>query len=495
MRERPLTTFAVTGSADMKNKYEKLLPLRILNIVLAAIIIFFTIKNGSAFETDAKNAFAMFFTESAPVTSFISYRLMNALLLIAMGTVIVFNVLSHLMCMNNTGKLKNNSAGLILEISADFIGSFSGAWYFITLPFACKAGVDSEAIGFIGFLAVCVYWLLCAVFKTINYKSMRKKYYTVNKIYEGPARIVATAIIAVVLILGVVSLVKGNSVSSFGIYGKEERELNVDFYSQISNNFNSAVSVNDKVYFYDRDINDAFCVIDGNGEIEVISSDYKMIESSPMCLDGNNILFLAANEEDSSEHILVKYDVSTGSISETRFHDTPELTMFKTFLGVKNGMVYYITYSASSNGWYDVRRVAISDNMDLAAGELYAPHVVYSSELYPAMIGNSGKYSLSVVTAPYSTSQPTVNINGENIYYIDRTPYKDQEEGEPERADLTISDADGSNQIVLHTFEDISIVRIFVADTYIVYEYTPVGEEDAFAYGVVPIEDVAPAAE
>ena len=485
MRERLHITHAVTDLSNM-NKYKKLLPLRILSIVFAAIIIFFVLKNGTAFEAAAKNSFAMFFSAEHPFTSFISYRLFNVMLILGMSTVIIFNVLSHIMCLDGREKIRNNSAGLILEIAADIIGAVSGGWYFIVLPFACKAGADADSIGFVGFLAACLYWAVCAVFKCISYKSMRRKYRTVNKIYEKPALYISIAILAVVLILGCTALAIGNSRSSFGIYGQEKRELNSDFYAQISNNFNSAVSYNDSVYFFDRDINNAFCVIDKSGEIEVLNSDYTMVNSSPMCLDGSNILFMAEKDGDDA-HYIVKYDINTGAVNESKFTDTPEMTLFKTFLGTRSGMLYYITYSQSGNGWYDVRRVTISDNMDLTNGEVYAPHVVYSSELYPSMIGNTGKFSLSAVTAPYSTSQPTVNINGENIYFIDRTPYSDSDDG-VFRSDLTISDSDGADQVVLHTFEDIRVVRLYISDTYAVYEYTSAeeGSED-YQYGVIDL--------
>ncbi len=485
MRERPLTTYAVTGLSNM-NKYKKLLPLRIISIVFAAIILFFVIKNGTAFEAAVKNSFAMFFSAEHPFTDFISCRLFNAMLLIAMLTVIVFNVLSHIMCLDGREKIKNNSAGLILEISADIIGAVAGGWYFLMLPFACKAGADAESIGFVGFLAVCLFWLISAVFKCISYKSMRRKYRTVNKIYERPALFGSIAILAVVLILGCTALAIGNSKSSFGIYGKEKRELNPDFYAQISNNFNSAVCYNDSIYFFDYDIDHAFCVIDKAGEVTVLNSEYSMVASSPMCLDGSNILFMAEKEGDSA-HYVVKYDINTGSFNESVFTDTPEMMLFKTFLGTRGGMLYYITYSQSGNGWYDVRRTTISDNMDLTNGEIYAPHVVYSSELYPAVIGNTGRFSLSAVTAPYSTSQPTVNINGENIYFIDRTPYASSDDG-VFRSDLTISNSDGGDQVVLHTFEDIRIVRLYIADTYAVYEYTSPEEGSAdYHYGVVDL--------
>ena len=465
------------------NKYKKLFPLRIISALFAAIILFFTIKNHTPFAADAKSAYAMFFTQEYPVTSLLSYKLLDLAVIIAMAAVIVMEGIAQLMCTGGKEKYKNDSAGLIFDLGANIIAGATCALFFILLPFSAKAGVDPDSTGFVAFLAAALFWTITAIMLCINFEPMKKKY----RFADHKLRKIALASVCGVLIVSVglefAALATGNTKSVFGIYGKESRTPNQGFFDHASNSFNGAAVYGDKVYFFDFDVSSALCSIDSEGNMEYLNDEYKMISSSPLCIENDNLFYIAKKSGEDTVNYLIKYNITSADLKAFPFTEDQSSKLFSTFLGVREGNIYFIT-TGSEDGWYDMRRVAVSDNMDMAANEIYAPHIVYSNELYPCVIGNTGVFDMTGVSAPYSSVRPTVSLKGDQVYYVERKQTEDGEDYDPVAFDLCISGSDGSNKQVLYTFEGIEIVKIFVADGFVVYEYTT---DDGFAYTVTAV--------
>lgn len=464
------------------NKYKKLLPIRIISIIFAGLILFFTIKNHTPFATDAKSAYAMFFTVSHPVTTLLSYKLLTCALMVSSVSVIIMEVIAQIMCSGGKEKYKNDVAGLVFDLGANVTAGASCCLFFILLPFSSKAGVDPDATGFVAFIAAALFWAISAIMIAINYEPMGRQYrYSDNKLKKIAVTTVCAVLIASIG-LELAGLIVGVSGSTFGIYGKEKREANQEFFDQASNSFNGAQVYGDKVYFFDFDVSLSLCSIDANGNMEYLSDAYKMVASSPLCRE-NDKLFYIGKEEGSDVNYLVMYNITSGETKALPFAEDGTAKLFNTFLGVRGGYIYFITTSAE-DGWYDIRRSAISDNMDLAVNEIYAPRVVYSNSLYPCVIGNTGVFDMTGVAAPYSSVLPTVSLKGDKVYYVERKQTEDGEDYDPVSFDLCLSDSDGNNKQILYTFEDMEVVKIFVADGFVVYEYTT---DDGFEYAVTAV--------
>ena len=216
--------------------------------------------------------------------------------------------------------------------------------------------------------------------------------------------------------------------------------------------------------------------------MECLSDAYKMVSSSPLCRENDKLFYIGKADGDDANY-LVTYNITSGNTVALPFAEDASAKLFNTFLGVRGGYIYFITTS-SEDGWYDIRRTAISDNMDLAANEIYAPHVVYSNSLYPCVIGNTGVFDMTGVAAPYSSVLPTVSLKGDMVYYVERKQTEDGEDYDPISFDLCLSKSDGTEKQILYTFEDMEVVKIFVADGFVVYEYTT---DDGFAYSVTAV--------
>lgn len=464
------------------NKYKKLLPLRIVSILFASLILFFTLKNHTPFATDAKSAYTMFFTVAHPVTSLTSYKLLNIGLILATASSIVMEVIAQIMCSGGKERYKNDIAGLVFDLGANIIAGAACCLYFILLPFAAKAGVDPNATGFIAFIAAAIFWSISAIMIAVNYEPMSRQY----RFADHKLKKIAVASVCAVLIASIglefAGLIAGNSGSVFGIYGKEDRIANQDFFDQASNSFNGAQVYNNKVYFFDYDVSSSLCSIDSEGNMECLSDSYQMVSSSPLCRDNDKLFYIGKAEGDDTNY-LVTYNITSGETKALPFAEDDNAKLFNTFLGVRDGYIFFITTSAS-DGWYDIRRTAISDNMDLAVNEIYAPHVVYSNSLYPCVIGNTGVFDMTGVSAPYSSVLPTVSLKGDMVYFIERKQTEDGEDYDPVAFDLCLSTSEGTEKQVLYTYEGIEVVKIFVADGYVVYEYTT---DDGFAYAVTAV--------
>jgi len=464
------------------NKYKKLLPLRIISIIFAGLILFFIFKNHTPFQTDAKSAYAMFFTAAHPVTSLLSYKLLNAALIVASVSVIIMEIAAQIMCTGGKERYKNDTAGLILDLGANIIAGVSCCLFFILMPFAAKAGVDPDSVGFVAFIAAGLFWSITAIMIAINYEQMARKYRHADLKLR---KIAITSVVAVLIVsvgLEFAALIAGNSGAGFGIYGQEKRVTNQDFFDQASNSFNGASVYGGKVYFYDFDVTNSLCSIDAEGNMEYLDDSYKMVESSPLCRD-NDKLFYIAKKDGEDTNYLVQYNITSGETKACAFVEADKAKLFNTFLGTRDGYIYFITTSAS-DGWYDIRRTPVSDNTDPSVNEIYAPHVVYSNSLYPCVIGNTGVFDMTGVAAPYSSVLPTVSLKGDQVYFVERKQTEDGQDYDPVAFDLCISNSDGNEKQVLHTFEDMEVVKIFVADGYVVYEYTT---DDGFAYAVTAV--------
>ena len=464
------------------NKYKRFLPLRIVSVIFASLILFFTLKNHTPFATDAKSAYAMFFTVAYPVTSLTAYKLLNLALIVASIAAIAMEVAAQIMCTGGKEKYKNDSAGLVLDLGANLIAGATCCLFFILLPFAAKAGVDPDATGFVAFIAAAIFWALSAILIAVNYEQMSRQYrYADHKLHK-----IAVTSVCVILIASVglefAGLIAGNSGSTFGIYAKEKRTANQDFFDQASNSFNGAQVYGDKVYFFDFDVSSSLCSIDSEGNMAILSDAYKMVSSSPLCRDNDKLFYIGKAEGDDTDY-LVTYNITSGDTKALPFAEDASAKLFNTFLGVRDGYIYFITTSAS-DGWYDIRRTPVSDNTDPSVNEIYAPHVIYSNSLYPCVIGNTGVFDMTGVAAPYSSVLPTVSLKGDKVYFVERKQTEDGEDYDPIAFDLCISNSDGNERQILYTFEGIEVVKIFVADGYVVYEYTT---DDGFAYAVTAV--------
>lgn len=465
------------------NKYKKLLPLRAVSIIFAGIILFFTIKNHTPFATDPKIPYEMFFTLAYPITSILPYKLLNSGLIVAMLSLIGMEVAAQVMCTGGKARYKNDSAGLILDLGANLIGGVSCCLFFLLVPIATKAGVDPDTTGFVAFLTAGIFWGISAIMFAINFEGMKKKYrFSDFKLRKIVLSCMCTLLVAAIG-LELAALVAGSSSSLYGIYGKEKRVYNPDFFAQASNSFNGAQVYEGKVYFYDFDVTSSLCSIDAEGNIEYLEDTYKMVESSPLCRWGDELFYIGKAEGEDAVNYLVQYKISSGELKASAFAEDSSARLFNSFLGIRDGYLFFVTTS-SSDGWYDMRRTVISDNMDLAVNEIYAAHIVYSNSLYPCIIGNTGVFDMSGVAAPYSGVLPTVSMQGDMVYYVERKQTEDGEDYDPVSFDLCLSKQDGTDKQILTTFEDMEVVKIFVADGFVVYEYTT---DDGFSYAVTAV--------
>ena len=181
------------------NKYKKLLPVRIISIIFAGLILFFTLKNHTPFATDAKSAYAMFFTAAHPVTSLTAYKLLTSALILSSIAVIIMEVIAQLMCTGGKEKYKNDAAGLIFDLGANITAGVSCCLFFILLPFAAKAGVDPDATGFVAFIGAALFWSVTAIMIAINYEQMGRQY----RYSDKKLRKIAIASVCAVLIASV----------------------------------------------------------------------------------------------------------------------------------------------------------------------------------------------------------------------------------------------------------------------------------------------------